>query len=173
MREIKTRLATTDDAKEILGIYGHYVLNTAISFEYSIPSIEEFRRRMERTLEKYPYFVALIDNRIVGYAYAGPFVGREAYRFSTELSIYIDKNHHKQGIGRLLYKKLEDTLKEMGIKNLYACIGVPDLKEDEYLNFNSVQFHEHLGFKKVGEFHRCGYKFDRWYNMAWMEKILD
>ena len=60
MREIETRLATTDDAKEILGIYGHYVLNTAISFEYSVPSIEEFRRRMERTLGKYPYFVALI-----------------------------------------------------------------------------------------------------------------
>ena len=74
-------------------------------------------------------------------------------------------------MGRMLYEALEAALKEMGILNLYACIGYPDT-EDEYLTRNSADFHKHLGFEKVGEFHKCGYKFDRWYSMIWMEKII-
>ena len=66
---------------------------------------------------------------------------------------------------------MEQRLKEMGILNLYACIAYPEV-EDEYLDKNSVLFHEHLGYVKVGEFHKCGYKFGRWYNMIWMEKII-
>ena len=169
---VEIRLATISDTKDILKIYEHYVLNTAISFEYSVPTVVEFKNRIENTLKKYPYLVALIDNKVVGYAYAGSFVGREAYRFSAELTVYVDKDYQKIGIGKLLYKELEIRLKDMGIKNLYACVGVPVEKDDEYLNFNSVQFHEHLGFKQVGEFHKCGYKFDRWYNMVWLEKII-
>ena len=169
---VEIRLATISDTKDILKIYEHYVLNTAISFEYSVPTVVEFKNRIENTLKKYPYLVALIDNKIVGYAYAGSFVGREAYRFSAELTVYVDKDYQKIGIGKLLYKELEIRLKDMGIKNLYACVGVPVEQEDEYLNFNSVQFHEHLGFKQVGEFHKCGYKFDRCYNMVWLEKII-
>ena len=169
---VEIRLATISDTKDILKIYEHYVLNTAISFEYNVPTVVEFKNRIENTLKKYPYLVALIDNKVVGYAYAGSFVGREAYRFSAELTVYVDKDYQKIGIGKLLYKELEIRLKDMGIKNLYACVGVPVEKDDEYLNFNSVQFHEHLGFKQVGEFHKCGYKFDRWYNMVWLEKII-
>ena len=71
----------------------------------------------------------------------------------------------------MIYEALEKKLCEMGILNLYACIGYPDV-EDEYLNKNSAEFHAHLGFSKVGEFHQCGYKFGRWYNMIWMEKII-
>ena len=74
-------------------------------------------------------------------------------------------------MGRMLYEALETVLKEMGILNLYACIGYPET-EDEYLTRNSADFHAHLGFEKVGEFHKCGYKFDRWYSMIWMEKII-
>ena len=169
---VEIRLATINNTKDILKIYEYYVLNTAISFEYNVPTVVEFKNRIENTLKKYPYLVALIDNKVVGYAYAGSFVGREAYRFSAELTVYVDKDYQKIGIGKLLYKELEIRLKDMGIKNLYACVGVPVEKDDEYLNFNSVQFHEHLGFKQVGEFHKCGYKFDRWYNMVWLEKII-
>ena len=169
---VEIRLATINNTKDILKIYEYYVLNTAISFEYNVPTVVEFKNRIENTLKKYPYLVALIDNKVVGYAYAGSFVGREAYRFSAELTVYVDKDYQKIGIGKLLYKELEIRLKDMGIKNLYACVGVPVEQEDEYLNFNSVQFHEHLGFKQVGEFHKCGYKFDRWYNMVWLEKII-
>ena len=169
---VEIRLATINNTKDILKIYEYYVLNTAISFEYNVPTVVEFKNRIENTLKKYPYLVALIDNKVVGYAYAGSFVGREAYRFSAELTVYVDKDYQKMGIGKLLYQELENRLKDMGIKNLYACVGVPALQEDEYMNFNSVQFHEHLGFKQVGEFHKCGYKFDRWYNMVWLEKII-
>ena len=77
----------------------------------------------------------------------------------------------KCGIGRKLYETLEEQLAQQGIKNLYACIGSP-IEEDEYLTNNSEQFHAHLGFVKVGEFHKCGFKFGRWYNMIWMEKII-
>ena len=83
----------------------------------------------------------------------------------------MDKDAKGKGYGRLLYEALENKLKAMEILNLYARIGSP-VKEDEYLTRNSEQFHEHLGFVKVGEFHKCGYKFNRWYNMTCMEKII-
>ena len=169
---MEIRFANIEDTKDILNIYSHYVLNTAISFEYDVPKVDEFKERIRKTLENYPYYVATLDNKIVGYAYAGAFVGREAYRYSAELTVYVDKDYKKQGIGKLLYQKLEEDLKQKGIRNLYACIGVPVDKADEYLDFNSVEFHKHLGFKQVGEFHKCGYKFDRWYNMVWLEKII-
>ena len=126
---------------------------------------------MEKILEKYPYFVAVCDNRVVGYAYAGAFVGRAAYAWSVEATIYIDASEVKRGIGKMLYETLENALMEMEITNLYACIGYTET-EDEYLNANSAQFHEHMGFEKCGEFHKCGYKFGRWYDMIWMEKII-
>ncbi len=166
------RIATVKDAEEILNIYSYYVLNTAISFEYEVPTLNEFKTRIKNTLENYPHYVAIINDKIVGYAYAGPFVGREAYKYSTELTIYIDKDYKKMGIGKLLYQKIEKYLKQKGIRNLYACIGTPTDKADEYLDFNSLEFHKHLGFKQVGEFHKCGYKFNRWYNMVWLEKII-
>ncbi|HIW83299.1 MAG TPA: GNAT family N-acetyltransferase [Candidatus Dorea gallistercoris] len=89
--------------------------------------------------------------------------------------IHSDGGHHGSGrsggLGRKVYEALEAALKERGIRNLYACIGYPS-KEDEYLTKNSAQFHRHLGFEQVGEFHNCGYKFGRWYHMIWMEKII-
>lgn len=171
MENIEVRMATIEDAEEIRSIYEPYVKNTAISFEYEVPSAEEFRQRIGRTLQKYPYLVAVSQGRIAGYAYAGSFVGREAYDHSVELSIYVDSQMKKQGIGRRLYEALEIELKKMGILNLYACIGYPEV-EDEYLTKNSVNFHEHMGFQLVGRFHKCGYKFQRWYDMVWMEKII-
>ena len=169
---VTIRPATIDDTENILKIYAFYVLNTAISFEYTVPPLNEFKSRIEKILKRYPCYVAVKEkNNIAGYAYAGAFNEREAYKYSVELSIYVDKAYKKQGIGKLLYKTLEQDLKAQKITNLYARIAVPE-KEDEYLNFNSAQFHEHLGFKKVGEFHRCGYKFNRWYNIICMEKFL-
>lgn len=168
---IEIRRAELSDAERLLEIYDFYVRNTAITFEYDTPSIEEFKSRMERTAKRYPYLVILRDGIIEGYAYAGAFVGRAAYDWSCELTIYLDQKAQKCGMGRMLYEALEKALKEMGMLNLYACIGYPD-SEDEYLTRNSADFHSHLGFEKVGEFHNCGYKFDRWYSMVWMEKII-
>ncbi|MGN8800902.1 N-acetyltransferase family protein [Candidatus Merdisoma sp. HCP28S3_D10] len=168
---IEVRDATEKDAERILEIYDYYVRNTAITFEYDTPSLEEFRERMEKIMRKYPYLVILQDGEIKGYAYAREFVGRAAYDWSCEMTIYLDHRAKKCGLGRILYETLEKALQDMGILNLYACIGYPE-QEDEYLTANSADFHAHLGYTKVGEFHRCGYKFGRWYHMIWMEKMI-
>ena len=171
MEEILIRPATVEDAEAILNIYQYYVLHTAISFEWEVPTLEEFRGRIEKTLKKYPYFVAVQDGKILGYTYASPFIARAAYDWSAELTIYLAPKAKKRGIGRRLYETMEQALKDMGILNLYACIGDP-ITDDEYLNRNSEEFHAHMGFKKIGTFTKCGYKFNRWYNMIWMEKII-
>lgn len=168
---IVIRSAEPADTQRLLDIYAYYVENTAITFEYDIPSLDAFRQRILKTKEKYPYLVIELDGEIQGYAYAGPFVGRAAYDWSCELSIYISHDARKCGLGRKLYEALERELKAMGILNLYACIGYP-IREDEYLTKNSAEFHAHIGFQKVGEFHHCGYKFGRWYDMIWMEKMI-
>ena len=111
------------------------------------------------------------DGKIVGYAYVSPFKERAAYTWAVETSIYVDQNCKRMGIGKKLHSALEHCLKEMGILNMEACIGYPQ-EDDEYLTKNSAQFHEHLGYRMVGEFKKCGYKFHRWYNMIWMEKII-
>lgn len=170
-KNFKIRNATLEDSERLLEIYSYYVEKTAVSFEIKVPMLANFRGRISRTLKNYPYLVAEFENKIVGYAYAHEFVGREAYRFSAELTIYLDKNFRGRGVGRKLYEELEKILKAKGIKNLYACVGWID-EADEFLNHDSKIFHEHLGFKIVGKFTKCGYKFNRWYDMIWLEKII-
>ena len=157
MQDITIRNASLADAPRILEIYAWYVEHTVITFEYDVPSLEEFEGRMRRTMQKYPYLVIERDGRVEGYAYAGSFVGRAAYDWACELTIYLDHDARKHGMGRALYEALADRLQAMGILNLYACIGYPQV-EDEYLTRNSARFHEHLGFALVGTFHNCGYK---------------
>ena len=169
--KIMIRTATINDAEAILAIYAPYVETTAITFEYEIPGIEEFRERIRNVLKKYPYLVAEAEGEIVGYAYAGPFKGRAAYDWAVETTIYVDRSRKRMGIGRKLYDKLEEALRKQGILNMEACIGYPET-EDEYLTKDSVRFHEKLGYRMVGEFYKCGYKFSRWYNMVWMEKMI-
>lgn len=111
MQNINIRIARSSDAEALLKIYKPYILNTAITFEYTVPSIEEFRSRIENTLKIYPYFVAEIDGEIVGYAYAGSFIGRAAYDRAVKVSIYVDGSKRKGGIGGMLYTKLEDILR--------------------------------------------------------------
>lgn len=169
--EIEIRVASLDDAEEILNIYTPYILDTAITFEYDIPSLEEFRGRIAGTLERYPYYVAEAEGKIVGYAYASAFKGRKAYDWSIETSIYVEHGLQGSGIGRKLYEKLEEALKKQGIRNVNACIAYTE-NEDQYLTNDSMRFHEHLGYELVGTFHKCAYKFDKWYDMIWMEKMI-
>ena len=171
MENIVIRSASVNDAEALLNIYAYYVENTAITFEYKVPTVEEFQQRIANTLKKYPYLVAEKEGTILGYAYAGVFKDRAAYDWSAEVTIYLSHNATKCGIGRKLYEALETEMKKRGFLNLYACIGYP-VEEDEYLTKNSAQFHAHLGYQTLGEFHKCGYKFGRWYNMIWMEKLI-
>ena len=122
---IEIRPASAADAERLLEIYGPYVRNTAITFEYETPSLAEFRKRIEEISKKYPYLVLLKDSRIEGYAYAGAFKGRAAYDWACETSIYLDREAQKCGLGRMLYEALEAELGKMGILNLYACIAWP------------------------------------------------
>lgn len=165
------RSAVPEDAVRLLEIYAPYVTETAVSFEYRPPEPEEFRRRIRRTLEGYPYLVLEEAGRIQGYAYAGALGVREAYRPSCEVSIYLDRSARGRGWGRALYQALEEQLRTRGVCNLYACIAEAE-GEDEYLNRDSQRFHERMGYVTVGRFHRCGYKFGRWYNVIWMEKFI-
>ncbi len=165
------RTALPEDAPALLDIYAPYVEKTAISFEYDVPSVDEFRERIENILQKYPYLVAEKDGELLGYAYTHAFVGRAAYNHSAETTIYLRENKCGIGIGRRLYLALEEISKVQNIYSLNACIGYPET-EDEYLTMNSIQFHAHMGYRFVGRFHKCGYKFETWYDMAWMEKIL-
>lgn len=160
-----------DDAEVLSEIYRPYVENTAVTYEYDAPDASEFARRIENTLKNYPYLVAEKNGEVIGYAYAGVFKARKAYDRSVETSIYVKQEFRGCGVGGMLYKNLENELKQRGFTNMYACIAYPE-KEDEYLNFKSRYFHERMGFRLVGMFSKCAYKFGRWYGMIWMEKFI-
>lgn len=169
--DIEIRIAEIKDAEELLKIYAPYVEKTAITFEYEVPTVQEFAARMQKILRKYPYLIAQKDHEILGYACAGPLKERAAYDWAVETTIYVKEDKKKMGIGKLLYDALEKVLKEQNILNLNACIAYPE-QEDMYLTKNSVDFHEHLGYRMAGGFLKCGYKFGRWYDMVWMEKHI-
>ncbi|MEN6327605.1 MAG: N-acetyltransferase family protein [Syntrophomonas sp.] len=168
---VSVKMATEADAEEILKIYSPYVTDTAITFEYDVPSVAEFSRRIEDTLQMYPYIVILEDKRIVGYAYASAFKEREAYKWAVETSVYIKQDYRGKGLGKKLYLTLEDILKHQNIINLNACIAYTSV-DDARLDNTSMTFHKHLGYSKVAHFTKCGYKFGTWYDMIWMEKML-
>ena len=165
------RCATVNDAASLLEIYSYYVKNTAITFEWEVPTLEEFSSRIENTLKFYPYLVAEVDRKPVGYAYASRFRTRAAYAWGVETSIYVHKDFRGQGIGRSLLAKLENLLKAQGVLNIYAGITYIK-KEDEYLTHASPKFHKKMGYKKVAEYHQCGFKFNRWYSVIFMEKMI-
>ena len=149
------RKARETDAEALIAIYAPYVLHTAITFEYEVPTADEFRQRIKNTLKKYPYLVAEENGEILGYAYAGTFKGRDAYDRAAETSIYVKQDNKQAGVGSALYAALEDEMRRMGI-----------------LTNGSIRFHEKKGYKLIGTFSECGFKFNRWYDMVWMEKFL-
>ncbi len=172
MEAVTIRPATPEDAPALLAIYAPYVRETAITFEYEVPSLEEFAGRIRRTLERYPYLAAQSGDEVLGYACAGAFKERAAYDWSVETTIYLRQDQRGHGLGRALYQALERCLAAQHIQNLNACIADPAQAGDPYLTGASAAFHARLGYQLVGRFHKCGYKFGRWYDMVWMEKIL-
>lgn len=168
---MRIRPACAGDARALLAIYAPYVTDTAVSFEYAVPTEEEFASRIARTLERYPYLVLEEAGEILGYAYAGPFKGRAAYDWSVEVTVYVRWDARGRGCGRKLYEALEEALAAMGIRNLYACIAYTE-KADPFLALDSPRFHESMGYRLCGAFHRCAAKFGRWYDMIWMEKQI-
>lgn len=169
--DLTIRPAAPEDAAALLAVYAPYVERTAITFEYDVPTLADFTGRIARTLARYPYLAAERGGEIVGYAYAGPFKERAAYDWAVETTVYVREDQRRRGVGRALYRALERCLAAQGVLNLNACIACPE-EADEYLTWDSVEFHACLDYRLVGEFYGCGCKFGRWYNMAWMEKHI-
>lgn len=158
------RYAIMEDADSICRIYTPYVCTTAITFEYDAPSVDEMRRRIIVTREKYPYLVCEVDGETAGYAYAGRFRERAAYNYDVETSVYLAEKWHGRGVGKALYRCLLDLLREQRYYNVYASVALPNPK--------SVRLHESLGFSPIGVFPKAGYKFGAWHDLAWFWKEL-
>ena len=161
---ILIRPATEADAPDLLDIYRPFVESTAVSFEYVPPSVDEFARRIAKSLADWQWLVAEHDGRCVGYAYGGSHRERAGYRWSVEVSAYVHPGHLRRGLGRALYTRLFDDLARRGYRNAYAGIALP--------NDASVALHRRLGFEYIGVFKAVGRKFDRWHDVAWYQRPL-
>jgi phosphinothricin acetyltransferase len=161
---LSIRQATVDDAAALQAIYAPYVESTPVSFETVVPRVDEFAARIAKSLSKWQYLVAERDGLIVGYAYGSSHRERAAYQWSVEVSAYVDPSCHRQGIGRALYVNLFDDLIAMGYCTAFAGITLP--------NDASVGLHRSVGFEPIGVFRRIGWKFDRWHDVAWMQRTL-
>ena len=158
------RFAAAKDAAELLEIYAPYVTGTTVSFEYEVPAVEEFRRRVEETSARYPYLVWEEDGALLGYAYAHPYAARPAYQWSAELTVYLRQGVSRRGLGSQLYGALMELLRLQGVRNVYGCVTAE--------NTASVAFHHALGFREAGRFSQVGYKLGRWLDVLWLEKAI-
>ncbi len=161
---ITIRFATAKDSNSLRAIYKYYVEYTAITFEYNVPTKEDFFERVEKISGIYPYVVAEIDEKIVGYAYATRFRERKAYDWAVETSVYVDKKQQGKGVGKALYKTLLNLLEKQGFVMAYACVTSPNPASDA--------IHASLGFSKIGIFTNSGYKLETWHDTVWYEKQL-
>lgn len=164
MNEFTMRFAEKSDAEAILKIYAPYVINSPITFEYAVPTLEEIRIRIDEIKENYPYVVCESYNKIIGYAYANKFRNDDGYNWSVEIFIYVDRKYTHKGIGKGLYTCLLEILAHQNIKNVYAVISSP--------NKSTIKLHEFFGFKKLGVYPKCGYKLGKWHDITIMSRNL-
>lgn len=160
---MKFRFAKESDALALLEIYDQYI-DTTITFEYVLPTEEEFQQRIRKINEVYPYLVCEENGKIIGYAYAHRAFGRAAFQWDAELSIYLDQEVRSKGLGKKMYRMLMDILKQQGVKTVYGSVSAP--------NPRSVRLHESLGFHHLGSFHNTGYKCGKWCDLMWFEKQI-
>jgi L-amino acid N-acyltransferase YncA len=147
------------DTEAMLAIYAPYVLESSVSFEEELPTVDAFADRIESGMRTHPWLVAEAGGAVVGYAYASMHRARAAYRWSTEVSAYVSNSTHRSGVGRALYLELFERLRALGFVNAFAGITLP--------NDPSVGFHEALGFAPIGRFPKIGFKRGRWHDVGW------
>jgi L-amino acid N-acyltransferase YncA len=155
----KIRLVHTDDCTSLLNIYGPFISDTTVTFEYEIPDADAFKERIINISKTNPWLVCELNEKVVGYAYASRHRERAAYQWSVELSVYVDPEYHRHHIAKALYTALIKILKIQGYYNAYAGITMPNEK--------SERFHESFGFKLIGVYESVGYKFGRWLDVGW------
>jgi L-amino acid N-acyltransferase YncA len=166
MSDISIRPATPADIPAITRIYAHAVRHGTASFEFEPPDEAEMTRRMHALLDGgYPYLVAEDGGAVLGYAYAGPYRTRPAYRYTVENSIYIAPDAHRRGIGRLLLGRLIAECEARNYRLMIAVIG-------DSAQMPSIELHRTAGFKMVGAFEAVGYKFERWLDSVLMQRPL-
>ncbi len=158
------RPVTSADSERICSIYNYYVENTVITFEELSLTVDEMQARIAGISETFPYFVYEHEGEVIGYAYAARFRPREAYRFTVELSIYVDKDRQRQGAGSALMQSLLEELKHRNFHSATGIIALPNEK--------SVKLHERYGFKKVGHIYEVGYKFGKWIDVGYWQLPL-
>ena len=164
MKNITIRPARLEDASEILKIYEPYIKKTTITFEYEVPSLEEFRSRMTGIIGAYPYLVCEADGKILAYAYAHRFHERAAYQWDAELSVYVDEEYTGLGMGKALYHALMEILKLQNVKNAYALVTSP--------NERSEALHLGMGFRLEGLNRETGYKMGKWLDVSCFVKNI-
>ena len=166
MTTLTVRPAALSDIPAITRIYAYAVRHGTASFEFDPPDEAEMTRRMRALLDAgYPYLVAQIDGAVMGYAYAGPYRTRPAYRYTVENSVYIAPDAHRRGIGRALLDRLIAESEARGYRLMIAVIG-------DSAQTPSIELHRAAGFKLVGAFEAVGYKFDRWLDSVLMQRPL-
>ena len=155
----RIRLAVPDDAGGMLDIYAPFVRDTVVTFEYEVPSLEQFRERIETTLPRYPWLALEQEGQVTGYAYAGRYQSRAAYQWDAESSIYLAPAARGKGLAAPLYRCLMALLEAQGVRNLYGCIAHP--------NPASERFHRKLGFRDLAVYPQAGYKQGEWRDILW------
>ena len=158
------RPATDKDIPEILEIYAPYVEHSTATFEYDVPCLKTFTQRFYTYTAQFPWLVYEEDGVILGYAYASAPYERAAFRWCAEPTVYLRPEARGRDIARKLYTVLEAILEKQGYQVLYALITAE--------NQPSIRFHEKMGYRIQGDFPNCGYKFDRWLGLYWMEKRI-
>lgn len=158
------RPVTPGDAADILSVYAPFIKNTTVTFELEVPSVSDFADRIERISGSYPWIVCCQEGRPVGYAYSSRHAERGAYGFSANLSVYVDPEFSRRGLGRMLCREIIGLSREIGVCNLFSAVTVP--------NEASFALHKALGFEQCGYFTRAGRKFGTWRDLAWFELRL-
>ncbi len=160
---IRLRFASAADSAALLDVYAQYI-DTTITFEYTLPTLAAFTRRMETFSACYPYLVCEYEGRVVGYAYAHRHMERAAYQWNAETSVYLDRAFRAKGLGKRLYSALLSLLRLQGVKTVCSGVTLP--------NDASEGLHAHMGFSRLGVYHHAGYKCGAWHDVAWYEKAL-
>ena len=165
MENILIRNTNENDTEAIARIYNHYILNTVITFEEETVSNQEIALRIKEIKSaSLPYLVVEQNGKVFGFAYAGKWKSRSAYRFAVESSVYLDPGLVGEGFGSQLYVSLLDQLREMGVHTVIGGVALP--------NPASVRLHKKLGFTKVAEFHEVGFKFGKWIDVGYWQLKL-
>jgi phosphinothricin acetyltransferase len=162
---VQVRSATEEDLVRVREIINHYIEGSAFNFRTEPQSIDEIRAVWAQRHHRFPWLVALVDDRVAGVAYAGPWNERAAYQWTAESTIYVDPTAHRRGVGDALYAELLDRLRRQGFHSAVAVIALP--------NDPSVRLHERHGFARAGQLREAGFKHDAWHDVGFWQCLLE